>query len=121
MPHVEIVGPCRVRDLAVPLGDFEAKEPPFVAKIQDAYLSADGGRLLLDALVVEGYLRQSFFLLAKDEEGGVLIRCHPSSAVQKTEGVKTLIAMLGHRCLELCPGSRVGHTNLQGWLDRLGA
>jgi hypothetical protein len=120
MPHVEIVGPGRVRDLAAHLKNFEVKQLPFVAKIQDTYLSADGARLLLDALLVEGYLRQSFFLLVKDEEGGVLIRCHPSSAVQKTEGVKTLIAMLGSQCLELCPGSRVGHTNLQGWLERLG-
>ncbi len=117
MPHVEIVGPCRVRELAAPLQAFEEKQPPFVAKIQDAYLSADGERLLLDALVVEGYLRQSFFLLVKNEKGGVLIRCHPSSAVQKTTGVRTLIARLGRRCLELCPGGRIGHTNLQSWLE----
>ena len=121
MPHVEIVGPCRVRDLAARLQDFEVQQLPFVAKIQDTYLSSDGARLLLDTLLVEGYLRQSFLLLVKDEEGGVLIRCHPSSAVQKTEGVKTLIVMLGRRCLELCPGGRVGHTNLQAWLARLGA
>jgi len=120
MPHVKIVGPCRVRDLAAPLGMFAEQQPPFVAKIQDTYLSADGERLLLDALVVEGYLRQSFFLLLKNERGGVLIRCHPSSAVQKSEGVKTLIAKLGRRCLELCPDSQIGHTNLQTWLDRLG-
>ena len=119
MPHIAIIGADRARDLAGALGSFAEERPPFVAKIQDTYLSQDGRRLLLEALVVEGYLRQNFFLLVRDEEEGVLIRCHPSSSVQKTDGVKTLIAMLARRCLELRPDSRMGRTNLQTWLDRL--
>ncbi len=121
MPHIEILGTGRARDLAVALGTFAEQRPSFIAKILDAYLSQDGQRLLLEAVLVEGYLRQTFFLLVRDEEGGVLIRCHPSSPAQKTEGVKTLIALLGRRCLELDPEARVGHTNLQSWLERPGA
>ncbi len=119
MPHIEILGAGRAQDLAGPLGGFAQQRPAFVARVLDVYLSPDCRRLLLEVVLVEGHLRQNFFLLVRDEEGGVLIRCHPSSPVQKTDGVKTLIALLGRRCLELRPGSRVGHTNLQSWLERL--
>jgi len=121
MPHIEILGAGRAQDLAGPFGGFVERRPALVAKVLEAYLSPDCRRLLLEVVLVEGYLRQNFFLLVRDEEGGVLIRCHPSSPVQKTDGVKTLIALLGRRCLELHPDSRVGHTNLQSWLDRAGS
>ncbi len=119
MPHVQIVGPCRTPDLIASLQGYTRKDPPLVFKVLDAFLSPDGRRLLLEVLVVEGYLCQSFFLLVKQEEGAVLLRCHPSSAVQKTDGVKLLIAALARRCLALCPGSRVGNTNLESYLARL--
>ena len=116
MPHVQIVGSCQVRDLCAPLSQVLASTPPQVLKVQNAYLAADGSQLLLEAVVVEGFLRQSFFLLVRQETTGVLIRCHPFSPPQKTDGVKRLIALVARRCLELCPGSRAGNTNLTPYL-----
>lgn len=112
MPHMQIVGPCRIRDLSASLSRIVESYPPQVLKIQKAYLDPEATALVLEAIVVEGYLRQSFFLLVRQEEDGVLVRCHPFCAPQKTDGVKRLIALVARRCLELCPGSRVGHTNL---------
>jgi hypothetical protein len=112
MPHMQIVGPCRIRDLSAPLSQIIESYPPRVLKIQKAYIDPEATQLVLEAVVVEGYLRQSFFLLVRQEENGVLVRCHPFCAPQKTDGVKRLIILVAHRCLELCPGSRVGNTNL---------
>jgi hypothetical protein len=116
MPHVQILGPCRVRDLVTPLESIVESHPSLVLKVQAAYLDPAGTRLVLEAVAVEGYLRQSFFLLVRQEDAGVLVRCHPFSAPQKTDGVKRLIALVARRCLALCPGSRVGNTNLTPFL-----
>jgi hypothetical protein len=116
VPHVQVVGDCPLETLRDGLAGFQAGTPPQVLKIRDCYLNARGTQLLLEAIVVEGYLRQGFFLLARRDEDGILIRCHPSSPVQKTDGVKALIARLGARCTLLCPGARIGNTNLGDYL-----
>jgi hypothetical protein len=117
MPHVQVVCDCRPRDLLAPLANLTAGEPPLVLRVRDTFLNGAGDHLLLEALVVEGYLRQAFFLLLREDADGVLIRCHPFSAVQKTTGVKKLIAEVARRCLQHCPGGRIGHTNLQAYLQ----
>ncbi len=117
MPHVQVVGSCDLPALAPSLAGFIESRPPLVMKIAHAYVSLDRQHLLLEAMVVEGYLRQAFFLLVRKDETGLIIRCHPTSPVQKTDGVKTLIARLARTCLSLCPGSRVGHTNLAPFIE----
>ena len=116
MPHVQVVGSCQVEKLAGPLSGLTEAAPPRILKVRDAYLSPARNHLLLEAFVVEGYLRQGFFLLIRQEEDGLLIRCHPFGAPQKTDGVKHLITLVAKKCIELCPGSRVGNTNLKDYL-----
>ena len=119
MPHVQIIGAGRLEELIEPLMGLLEAAPPLILKIEDIYRSADRRRLILDALVVEGYLRQGFFLLVRQDEEGLVIRCHPATPVQKTDGVKRLIARLGKKCVQLFPGSRIGNTNLTPYLDDL--
>ncbi|MBM3316732.1 MAG: hypothetical protein FJY75_02665 [Candidatus Eisenbacteria bacterium] len=116
MPHVQLRGAVRVADLAAPLADFMEAQPPEVRKIQGAFLALDRRHLLLEAVVVEAYLRQSFFLLLREEEEGLLIRCHPVGTPQKTDGVKRLIAAVARRCRALRPDLVVGNTNLEALL-----
>ncbi len=119
MPHAQVIGPCKVEDLAGPLSRLIETTPPLVLKVLDSYLGHGERRLILESLVVEGYLHQGFFLLIRQDEGGVLIRCHPNSHVQKTDGVRRLIALVARKCIELCPGSRLGNTNLTPYLKDL--
>jgi len=116
MPHVQLKGSCRVAELCGPLAGFLSSAPPEVLKIQGVYLDATANRLLLEAVVVEQYLRQSFFLLVREEADGLIVRCHPFSSPQKTPGVKRLIARIALRCLESCPGAKIGNTNLKDYL-----
>ncbi|MDM7914299.1 MAG: hypothetical protein QUU85_03410, partial [Candidatus Eisenbacteria bacterium] len=75
--------------------------------------------LLLECMTVEGYLRQSFFLLVSARSGGAIVRLHPRSAVEKTEGVKRLIAWVA-RWLHAAGGddAAIGTTNLSEQLAR---
>ena len=109
MPHVQIVGPAPLVDLVDPLAQVIDQSPRQVLKIKDAYMGLDEQRLLLEGVVIEGHLRQSFFLLLRQAEDGLIVRCHPSSPVQKTAGVKALIALVARTCQAASPGSRIGN------------
>jgi hypothetical protein len=120
MPHVQVLGEIRVgARLAAALAPLLESQPPLVLKVLDAYVNPSEKQMILEALVVEDYLRQRFFLLVHQEEDGVLIRCHPAAPVQKTDGVKQLIALLGRKCLAAHPRCRIGNTNLSPLLADL--
>jgi hypothetical protein len=113
MPHVQILGSLRLADVGDLAAGLLVAHPPLILKVQEAYLGRRGQQLLLECMVAEGYLRQHFFLLLNQQEQGILIRCHPAVPVQKTSGVKQLIAEIARTCIQKYPAARIGHTNLQ--------
>ena len=111
MPHREVLGSV---DLTSFHRGFEPRalhEERLVSKLLSAFLSTDGNALIVEAMVVEGHLRQGFFLLATTKDGTAMVRVHPRSAPEKTPGVKRtvswLAAWLGHRTGD----AAVGKTN----------
>lgn len=82
-------------------------------KLQAAFLDSLGRSLLVDALVVEGHLRQGFFLLVSVRDGSALVRIHPRSAPEKTAGVKRAVSWLGAWLLARSEGTTPGKTNLE--------
>ena len=46
-----------------------------------------------------------------------MIRIHPFSSVEKTVGVKKILAEIAKHLLETFPTLKVGKTNLQDFLD----
>jgi len=117
MPHVQIKGALNLSELCDPLGSIIESNPPLVLKVSEAYLGQTGERILLEAVVVEGHLRQAFFVLIRSEDDHTIIRCHPTMHVQKTDGVKRMIALIAKKILALAPGSEVGNTNLEPYLS----
>ncbi len=119
MPHVEVTG-------RIPLEAFHARfaprtlqDGPTVLKTLASFLAHDGRSLLLECMAVEGYLRQGFFVLVSVRSGGALVRLHPRSAVEKSEGVKRLLAWTARRLeAEAGPGAAIGTTNLADQLAR---
>ncbi|MCK4412836.1 MAG: hypothetical protein KAY32_04770 [Candidatus Eisenbacteria sp.] len=116
MPHVQLNGPGELRSLREPLSTLLLSAPPRILKIQGAYLDGAEQHLILEAVVVEEYLRQNFFLLIRRDTDDLIVRCHPFSTPQKTDGVKQLIALVAQRCREICPELQIGNTNLRSYL-----
>jgi hypothetical protein len=116
MPHIQLKGSCELRRLCEPLAALQRAAPPLVMKIQHVYLAPAEEQMILEAVVVEEYLRQNFFLLIRRDADGLIVRCHPFSAPQKTDGVKQLIALVAGCCREVCPQLEIGNTNLQSFL-----
>ena len=112
MPHVELLG-------AAPLSAFHSRFHPDVLeekgtiiKAPASYLSHDGRSLLIECLCVEGYLRQSFFVLISQTDASTMIRLLPRTSPEKTDGVRRCLAWIASLLKADSPGSRVGKTNL---------
>jgi hypothetical protein len=113
MPHREVLGNI---DLASFHREFQPRtltEGRTVTKALAAYLETRGTALLIECLVVEGHLRQGFFLIASTREGSVLVRVHPRSAPEKTPGVKRAVAWIAAWISARTPGATSGTTNLE--------
>jgi hypothetical protein len=117
MPHVQVKGEFELPKLAESLAFVVETNPPLVLKIAEAYLGHTGERLLIEVVVKEGHLKQNFFVLIRQDKVGIIIRCHPAMHVQKTDGVKAMIAFVGKKCLALYPGATLGNTNLEPFLE----
>ncbi len=116
MPHVQIRGLISLPPLVTTLSQVLESKPPLVLKVAEAYLGEAGEKILLEVVVVEGHLRQNFFILIRAEADALVIRCHPAMHVQKTEGVKQMIALIARKTLAEIPGGSVGNTNLEPYL-----
>lgn len=113
MPHIQILNAPAGPELARRVEPFTVARPPEILKVLDVYASSSSRRVLLEVVVVEGHLRQNFFLLLREDEGVFLLRCHPVLPVQKTDGVKRVIVEVARRILDMAPEARLGNTNLE--------
>ncbi|MEZ4648869.1 MAG: hypothetical protein R3E97_08795 [Candidatus Eisenbacteria bacterium] len=84
-----------------------------MAKCLAAFLSTDGNALIVEAMVVEGHLRQGFFLLATTKDDAAMVRVHPRSAPEKTPGVKRAVSWLAAWLAGRTPNAEIGKTNLE--------
>jgi hypothetical protein len=118
MPHVEILGPVRLSDFQARFRPRRLQEGETVTKALAAYLAHDGRTLLIDLVVVEGFLRQTFFLVATERDDGAMVRLLPKTSPEKTPGVKRAVAWAAAWLLASAPAAAVGTTNLADILER---
>jgi hypothetical protein len=116
MPHVEVRGPIRLAGFHARFTPRVLREGETVIKAVATFLSPDGRTLLLDMIVVEAFLRQSFFLLLTERDDGVMVRLLPRTSPEKTGGVKRAVAWTAVRLQAGFPSTTVGATNLGEFL-----
>ena len=112
MPHVKLSPPP---DLAVLHRTFRPRtlrEGELVIKLEECWLASREHSLLVECHVIEGTLRQSFYLALHCDEDAASVRLLPRTSPEKTSGVLRAIVWLA-RCLEARGGTAITVTNLQ--------
>ena len=113
MPHVVIAGAVDLRGYAGDFAPTVIREGGDVLRADRIYLDAEGRTALIDALVVEAGRKQPFYVkISAHERGSVTVRIDPLTRVERTEGVKRLVARIGADLLARSPDARVEVTNL---------
>jgi hypothetical protein len=112
MPHVELIG---ISDLTAFHSSFAPRameETGRILKANACYISSDQHTVLVECLVVEGYLRQSFFILITLRDGRVMVRLLPRTSPEKTLGVKRCVVWIARWLQNGLSPAMVGATNL---------
>lgn len=116
MPHVVLNGKVNIEDVFVKMKPLFMRDGESVLKTANVYIERGKGSVLVDSLVIEGGKKISFFALIGGREDGVVVRIYPMLDVEKTDGVKRILAEIAKQLLELFPELKLGATNLGDWL-----
>ncbi|MEE2883019.1 MAG: hypothetical protein VYD70_04775 [Planctomycetota bacterium] len=110
MPHAVISG-------APPLDQFWHGFEPYqqvngseVRNLLAAYLRSDTTQLLVLALAIELGVTQRFLIVVEQKKTNTVVRCQQHHPVEKTAGVKALVAQVAIRLIE--GGGTLEKTNL---------
>ncbi|PVX27728.1 MAG: hypothetical protein CW716_00785 [Candidatus Bathyarchaeum sp.] len=118
MPHVVLTGEIMLRIVFEKIESFMTREEKTILKTSDKYINKDETSILVEALAIEDGNKASFLVLLGKREDGLVIRLYPEINVEKTDGVKTILAKIANQLLEKFPTLKVGKTNLQEFLQK---
>ncbi len=116
LPHVVLNGKISVEEIFDKLNPLFIKNPDGILKTKEAYLEKNKKDILIDALAIENGKKTVFLALISGREDSVVVRLYPQFDVEKTDGVKRILAELAKQMLQTFAELKVGETNLQDYL-----
>jgi hypothetical protein len=114
LPHVVLNGKTSVEEIFDKLNPIFIRNGGSILKTKEAYLEKNKKDILVDSLAIENGKKTAFLALISGREDGVVVRLYPLVEVEKTDGVKRVLAELAKQLLQSFPEMHVGETNLQG-------
>ena len=118
MPHVVLTGEISLRVVFETLEPFMIREEKTILKTSGNYINNDESSILVEALSIEEGKKANFLVLLGKRDDGLVIRLYPEIDVEKTDGVKTILAKIADQLLEKFSTLEVGKTNLQEFLEK---
>ena len=117
MPHVVLTGDISLRDIFEKIEYFVVREDKNILKISDKFINQDKNSILVESLAIEAENKTSFLVLLSHREDGLVVRLYPQIDVEKTDGVKKILAKIANNIIAAFPSLEVGKTNLQEFLQ----
>ena len=117
LPHVVLNGKASIQNI------FEKLEPLFVRdgtellRTMELYLERNKNAILIDSLAIESDKKKSFLAMITGREDGVVVRLYPKQEIEKTEGVKRILAEIAKQLLRKFPDFKTAETNLGEYLS----
>jgi hypothetical protein len=117
LPHVVLNGKAIIQNI------FEKLEPLFVRdgtdilRTMELYLERSKNAILIDSLAIEANKKKSFLAMITGRENGVVVRLYPKQEIEKTEGVKRILAEIAKQLLRKFPDFKTAETNLGEYLS----
>ena len=117
MPHVVLNGDIKIREV------FENLDPVNIANKQEVlrtlkkFIDIEEHTILIEGLTIERGKKNNFLCMLNSREDGLVIRLYPTFEVEKTAGVKKILAKIAIQIIEKFPNLKIGKTNLQEFLS----
>lgn len=116
MPHVVLKGTINMVDIFQKLSPIAFNHEKTLLKTSDKYINFKETSILVESLAIEDGNKIGFLVLVGKREDGVVVRIYPEFDVEKTNGVKKILALLAKQLIEKFPELEIGKTNLQEFL-----
>jgi len=116
LPHVVLNGRNSVEEIFDKLNPLFIRNDKCILKTKEAYLEKNKKDILIDSLAIEQGEKTAFLALISGRDDGVVVRLFPQVEVEKTDGVKKVLAELAKQVMQTFPDMHVGETNLQDYL-----
>lgn len=116
MPHVVLNGNIDIENVFRELKPLFLKDEHVLLRTEDSYLEREKRAILIESLSIQEDKSINFLTMINKREDGIVVRLYPKSEVEKTEGVKRLLAELAKQLLQTFKELRLGETNLNKYL-----
>lgn len=116
MPHVVLNGKILIYDIFRELKPLFIRKEDCILKTSDMYLERGNTAILIDSLSIEEGKKTNFLAMISSREDGLVVRLYPKIEVEKTDGVKRILAELAKQLVSAFPELKIGETNLGDYL-----
>ena len=112
MPHVVIRGTLDLPAFVADFAPILERTGGDVMRADRIFLENSGTNALVECLVVESRRKQPFYVKISVHDSKSTVRIDPICRIERSSGVKQLVARLGARALHATPGGEIEVTNL---------
>ena len=116
MPHVVLNGDVNIDDIFNKFKPVFIRTEQSILKTGTYYISHDKSAILIEALAIETGVKKSFLAMISHRDDGIVVRIFPGSEVEKTAGVKKILAEIAKHIKAVFPHLTIGETNLSEYL-----
>jgi hypothetical protein len=116
MPHVVLMGKIPIEDMFNRLSSLFIRNGPKILRTMDVYLERGKSAILIESLAIETGVKRQFLSMISGRDDGVVVRLYPQMEVEKTDGVKQILAEIAKQLKLTFPELHVGETNLDEYL-----
>jgi len=116
MPHVLISGPASIEQYFQEFEAFTLREGTRILKLKDAFLNHDKSIMMLEAVVVEDRIPQTFYIVIAKRGEFISVHLDMLTDPEKNDGVRRLLALVAYKLTSQHPDCRYAKHNLDGFL-----
>ena len=117
MPHVVLIGVVSIESIFKELKPLFIKDDLGILRTMEVFLEREKNAILIDSLAIEANKKRNFLSMISGREDGIVIRLYPKVEVEKTDGVKKILAELAKQLIQIFPQLKIGETNLSNYLN----
>jgi hypothetical protein len=116
MPHVVLNGTTEMIDIFQQLSPIMIRHEKTLLKTSDKYINFNETSILVESLAIEEGNKIGFLVLIGKRKDGLVVRIYPEFTIEKTNGVKKILASIAEQLLERFSELKIGKTNIQEFL-----
>lgn len=116
MPHIVLENINETKQAFDAIKVFANKIDGGMLKVMDKYISANAQIALIEALAIENGKNQNFFVQLTQKKSSLTIRLLPLTDPEKTNGVKTIMAIIAKQIKDTNSVINYGKNNLEDFL-----